>query len=371
MLVVQFLWLVFWCLTILGILNTTNIPLFNHNINTLTTADGTSSTTYVVNNATSTLFKKTYYMTDRKTYQINDGSYRYDTKTKSSSQSQSLSAHYVASIVICFLLLSWYWGTITFANVVHFITACTVGHWWFTDAAGKQYTLGTSIKRAFTTDFGTICLGSPLEALVKALRSCAKRKKRNSCATWCANCILGMIENAIGYSNEWALIYAALTGQSFVEASRSCFQLFQKRGWIMILNDVIVDNSLNLVNIVSGLVSAIIGGLIAYMLVWDSSYQASNTIAIISIISFLIGVLCNVIMTTMMTSCVHTIFVCFALNPAALGAKHPNHLQSLTNVWHTFYPEEYAANGYQKYPLDAAADSYPGPQIRRGIQSDP
>ncbi|CAF4076802.1 unnamed protein product, partial [Adineta steineri] len=37
---------------------------------------------------------------------------------------------------------------------------------------------------------------------------------------------------------------------------------------------------------------------------------------------------------------------CFALNPAALGATHPEHLQRLTKAWSKFYPTEFTASGY-------------------------
>ncbi|CAM4924394.1 unnamed protein product [Rotaria socialis] len=49
------------------------------------------------------------------------------------------------------------------------------------------------------------------------------------------------------------------------------------------------------------------------------------------------------IFTTLLASCVRTVFVCFALHPAALGATHPEHLEKLTTVWHKFYPEEFAS----------------------------
>ncbi len=125
----------------------------------------------------------------------------------------------------------------------------------------------------------------------------------------------------------------------------------------MIINDSIVENCLRIVNVVVGLLSAAVGGLIVYILIWNTSKETINTIIVLVIISFLVGVFLSVIMTTILTSCVRTIFVCFALNPAALGATHPDHLQSLTKVWHKFYPKEYSTSTYDHYlPTSTSKD---------------
>jgi len=86
------------------------------------------------------------------------------------------------------------------------------------------------------------------------------------------------------------------------------------------------------VNIVVGLAFAAVGGLIAYILIWNWSKQIINTIIVIAIISFLIGIFLNTIIATILSSCACTILVCFALNSAALVAMHPDHSQSLAHI---------------------------------------
>ncbi|CAF1139843.1 unnamed protein product [Rotaria sp. Silwood1] len=234
---------------------------------------------------------------------------------------------------------------VTFGNIIHFITACSIGHWWFPIEVSQQYTIGTSIKRAFTTNFGTICFGSFFEAIIKALSSSTKEHRRKSILSCIFGCILQMIDDCIGYLNEWAFIYAALTGQGFVQASRSFLTLFQARGWTAIINDSLVGTTLFMINFVIGVISAVAGGFIAYFMMVESTEQIRFTIIIV-LISFFIGLCMSTIITTILKSCVRTIFVCFALNPAALGATHPDHLQSLTKVWHEVYPQEFSDSGY-------------------------
>ncbi|CAF1388439.1 unnamed protein product [Rotaria sordida] len=92
-------------------------------------------------------------------------------------------------------------------------------HYRFPSEVSRQYTIGTSIKRAFTINFRTICFGSFFEALIKALRSSTKDNRRKSILSCIFKCILWMIDDFIGYLNEWTFIYAALTGQGFVQGS--------------------------------------------------------------------------------------------------------------------------------------------------------
>ncbi|CAF4814143.1 unnamed protein product [Rotaria sp. Silwood1] len=257
-------------------------------------------------------------------------------------------------VLILLLLFSWYWVAITFGNITHFITACSVGHWWFSDEASRQYTLKTSVKRAFTTNFGTICFGSFFEAFIKAARSCTESNGGKNILACAAHCILLTIEKLVGYLNEWAFIYAALTGQGFVQASRSFIKLFQQRGWTMVINDSLIETTMLILNFAIGLISAAVGGLIMQLITNDSS-EKIESIIIIVLISFLIGLLMSTIVTTILKGCVRTVLVCFALNPAALAATHPDHFQALTKVWHQVYPQEFADSGYANKFIEPAA----------------
>jgi len=363
MIVVQFLWFVFWFLMVLGIQNVSNKSALSFNINKTNMTD---TTTFNLTSKQSTSIIPTAYMITRKSKQINNTQYFMNKESKSinstknsldrllermnrtdnstSSEETRFSRYFHYIIGFC-LLFSWYWGATTFGNICHFTTACTVGQWWFTDDANQQYAVRTSLKRALTTNFGTICFGSFFEALIKTLRRSAENKRRQNILSCLLLCILQAIEKIVGYLNEWAFIYSALTGQSYVQAGKSFIELFQKRGWTAIINDAVVGTTLFIINILIGLISAAAGGIIIYVLMPKSPEQIIATV-IITIISFLIGILMSSLITTIIISCVRTVFVCFALNPAVLGATHPDHLQRLTKVWNKFYPQEFAASGY-------------------------
>jgi hypothetical protein len=272
---------------------------------------------------------------------------QFDTRKDSPTHTQSTDSPIVHSIIEFAVLLSWYWGAAIFTNILRFISACTVGHWWFGNNTEQQYTLRTSVKRAFSTNFGTICLGSYLAAVLDAVRFPAEEGNRANILTSIAACILRILRKLFDSAHEWTFVYAALTGQSFGQANRSFTELNETYGWILTMNDILIKYCLWIIHLMVVLTSTVIGGLIAYIFVEDLSIEeVIITIIIAVLISSLIGWLFSAIMTTTLHSCVRTVSVCFALNPAALGATHPEHLQHLTKVWHKFYPTEFVTSGY-------------------------
>ena len=366
MLIIEFLWFVFWFLMVLGIHHAAADSTSNIQINTNETLSNTNvfyttntkpmwiMTTPSFNddrikksNSTTYSMRKKQERTNKTINEIDQEMKNFNTKDNSTSQDTWYKS-YGHSIVGFLLLLSWYWGAITFGNLAHFITACMVGQWWFEGEENQQYSMRTSIKRAFTTSFGTICFGSFFEALIKALRRSVEDNNRGnrSIVSCIIGCILRIIERAIGYLNEWAFIFAALTGQGFVQASKSFIELFKQRGWTAVINDAVIGTTLAFLNFSIAVMSATVGGLIVYFTTNKPIEKLVFIIILVVIVGFIIGLLMSSIITTILTSCVRTVFVCFALNPAALGATHPDHLQSLTKVWHKYYPQEFSNSGY-------------------------
>jgi hypothetical protein len=363
MFLVELLWLMFWCFMVVGVLHASDRPVLNINNDTTLTNSasfrivfGTYNRKLTPNNTNTAQINNQPYLSTTKAYRYNTsyGESLSNTAYNKPANTEEPGNPIVTYIIIFFVMFSWYWGAITFANIVHFVTAGTVGQWWFNDDASEQYAIRTSMKRALTTNFGTICFGSLLEAFIKALKSMRSEKRRNLCIEY----ILSLIEKMIGYLNDWAIVFAALIGESFIKACRSFTELFRKRGWDMIINDSIVEYCLAGINIVIGVVSATVGCLIMYLLLRNSSEEVNGFIIRTAILSFLVGILMSTIITTILNSSVRAVFVCFALNPAALAATHPEHMQSLITVWQVVHPKEFASSGYDRQLSKPTLDTY-------------
>ena len=263
----------------------------------------------------------------------------------------------IGGLCAILLLTSLFWGSLTFRNITHFVTACLVGQWWFVSEAQSQYAVETSVQRAFTTNFGTISFGSLILAFIKALRVFAQISERNAredknilvlLISCIAVCVLRIFEGLVRYLNEWAFIYSALTGQSFRTASRSFLQLFEQRGWTMIINDDLASTALTIVTVAIGFISAGIGGIAVFVAMPHSSSRAPIA-GMAAFFCFKLGISMGTIMSSILSSGVRTAFVCFAINPAALGTTHPEHLHNLLDAWYQFHPEEFRASGFDAH----------------------
>lgn len=68
--------------------------------------------------------------------------------------------------------------------------------------------------------------------------------------------------------------------------------------------------------------------------------------ALAAVFAFVCGFAMSAVMNAVIVSAVRTVFVCFALNPAALASAHPGHLASLAGAWAEFHPTVWSTCGY-------------------------
>lgn len=254
------------------------------------------------------------------------------------------------------MVLSFYWSMQVFRNTLHCVVAGTVGTWWAVPSS-EDPTWG-SMKRALTTSFGSICMGSLIVAFIKTLRFMVEAARRNErrrggnmvalCCLCFASCILRCIEDALEYLNEYAFCQVALYGKDFVTAGKDALAMFKHRGWTTILNDYIIDRTLMLGCVMVGSITAIIGALLARATVAVNVSGVDHTavMVLVAIFAFIVGFLMCAIVSGVIESAVKTVFVCFAERPDALVHTHPQAFQELVAAWNAFHPEYIRSAGY-------------------------
>eukprot|EP00587_Corethron_hystrix_P003737 CAMPEP_0113325538 /NCGR_PEP_ID=MMETSP0010_2-20120614/17841_1 /TAXON_ID=216773 ORGANISM="Corethron hystrix, Strain 308" /NCGR_SAMPLE_ID=MMETSP0010_2 /ASSEMBLY_ACC=CAM_ASM_000155 /LENGTH=507 /DNA_ID=CAMNT_0000185409 /DNA_START=57 /DNA_END=1580 /DNA_ORIENTATION=+ /assembly_acc=CAM_ASM_000155 len=249
------------------------------------------------------------------------------------------------------LLLSFYWThSVIQKNTVHVTVAGTVGGWWFNPhqaSSGCSRAVRGSLQRATTYSFGSICFGSLIVAVVRALRAMADMARDNeeggTAILLCLiDCILGCIEGIVEYFNKWAYVYVGLYGYSFIESGKNVLGLFKSRGWNTIVTDNLVESALFFVNVGIGLLTGCIGFILEssfgdmYGVFGDSDKIMGF------VIGFVIGfVLSSIVMSTI-ESATNTVIVCFAEAPAEFEANHPQLSDQMRASWLTGYPDEYS-----------------------------
>lgn len=130
--------------------------------------------------------------------------------------------------VVFLLFVSYYWVHEVLQNVMQVTTAGVIGTWWFVTEEANSFcskAVGDSFFRATTYSFGSICLGSFLVALVKALRSLEYYTRDNddfqflSCII---QCLLSCLQAIIEEINKWAYVYVGYVLRLLHWSASSC-----------------------------------------------------------------------------------------------------------------------------------------------------
>ncbi|KAF1771820.1 PCI/PINT associated module [Phytophthora cactorum] len=231
--------------------------------------------------------------------------------------------------VYTLLLLSFYWGIQVFKNVVHTTIAGTVAAFWYQMESASTTT--SSLKRATTTSFGSICFGSLIVALLQTLHEvrsvriliynsvaeshrafsqlAMNRRKSRGAAACIAECLLSFLESIMKYFNRWAYIYVGIYGYSFMQAGSSVSQLFLQRGFTALVNDDLVRIVIRLTAIGVGLICAGVGAVVAEL---SDAFTFESSTTLLAILGFVVGFSVALTPLAVISSSVATIFVCFA-----------------------------------------------------------
>mmetsp|Transcript_61449 Transcript_61449/g.73004 ORF Transcript_61449/g.73004 Transcript_61449/m.73004 type:complete len:500 (-) Transcript_61449:263-1762(-) len=244
-------------------------------------------------------------------------------------------------------LVSYYWTHQVIQNTVHVTTAGTIGTWWFAPEEASTCCsagLKDSFVRATTYSFGSICFGSLIVALVQALRQLnhmARDQEDCGILVCIIDCILACIESVIEYFNKWAYVYVGLYGYSYMEAGKNVITLFENKGWTTIITDNLVDNVLAMMSLAIGLVSGLIGLIVAEIdkaNFQELGYESPGSVGFI--IGLLVGFVLGSILMGVVGSAVNTVIVCFAEAPNEFAANHPALSDEMRSAWRQAWPTE-------------------------------
>lgn len=226
--------------------------------------------------------------------------------------------------IIIGLLISLYWTMEVFHNLSHVTTAGTVATYYFQRQNMPGNPTGRSLKRAATSSFGSICLGSLLVAIIQTARTLVQSVARQGAdnpieaiLASCAECILACIESLLRFFNKWAYVQVAVYGKSFVESARDTWDLFQNQGFHLVINDDLIMGVLFMGCFIGGLIVALSAGLWTYFKV-DEDLAAG-----VAVISFFIAYFMTSIIMSVIESSVATYYVCYAEDPATLQRNDP------------------------------------------------
>jgi hypothetical protein len=240
------------------------------------------------------------------------------------------SAQNTQGISYFFLLVSFFWTSQVIKNVVHVTTAGTFATWYFLYPSNMpENPTRAAFKRATTTSFGSICLGSLIVAIVKAMRAMAEQGRRsdNSFARCFCICILQCLENLIQFFNQYAFTQVAIYGKTYCEAAKATWELLKYRGFDLIINDDIIGGVLMLGAVIVGLITGGIDVIFAKFI-----FDVGEYWPLWFVVGLLVGVGISICAMEVIESSVCACFVCYCEDPEALQRTKPQIYLKFTNA---------------------------------------
>eukprot|EP00339_Tiarina_fusa_P001279 CAMPEP_0117028272 /NCGR_PEP_ID=MMETSP0472-20121206/20571_1 /TAXON_ID=693140 ORGANISM="Tiarina fusus, Strain LIS" /NCGR_SAMPLE_ID=MMETSP0472 /ASSEMBLY_ACC=CAM_ASM_000603 /LENGTH=526 /DNA_ID=CAMNT_0004735713 /DNA_START=54 /DNA_END=1631 /DNA_ORIENTATION=- len=243
------------------------------------------------------------------------------------------------------MLLSLFWTIQVLKNIFQVTIAGVVGTWWFApeDCATSggcccSGPLRDSWARASIYSLGSVCLGSLLVAILQVLKFLVRlarqqqedenrrQGRQHVSLVWCLlQCVVDQLEKLVKYFNQWAFVYVGLYGYDYWTSSKKVYGLFRARGWSVILNDQLVNQSLGMMQLFVAVISGALGVVFGVVFSIDP------------IPSFFIGLTLGMslssIVLQVVSSAVNTIVVCFAEAPTQLQTNHPESAARLLQAW--------------------------------------
>lgn len=234
--------------------------------------------------------------------------------------------------VLFLWLISFYWTLEVIKNVVHVTVAGVCATWYNT--AEPQSPTKQSLKRATTTSFGSVCFGSLVLAIVRALRAMAESQRDgDGCGAFIAICLLNCLETIVEYVNVYAFSFVAIYGDSYIQGAKKVWQLFKSAGITAIINDDLVGYTVFAAALVSGLVTGGLSALIARFMTGDSDMK--DQWVLWGIIGVLVGFFMCTVVLNVLLSAISTLFCCWADDPATLFLTHPDEGKELADASRT------------------------------------
>lgn len=233
----------------------------------------------------------------------------------------------VKSGVNVLLLLCLYWGHETIRNVAHVTTCGTIGSWYFfphvlgQGVACCRPATCDSLRRALTTSFGSIAFGSLVLAIIDTIHAIIRRifdqlpedNALLNCVRCCVECFLRALKSCMEWLTEYAFVYIAIYGISFVEAGREVQELVVQAGFDAVAQTTLVWSVLTFGKILGAVVGA------------AAACAATRAVPSPPEVAMAVGAAAGLVTAasglTVVDSGCKTLLVCFAEEPQVLHSR--------------------------------------------------
>lgn len=230
-------------------------------------------------------------------------------------------------------------------NTVQAITAGVVASWW-SNPEDEGIVKQSTFKTLFYS-MGSICFGSLFVGPVRVIRQIAVLFRPNSddasllclheCLHCIQSCITSVVESLACHFNAWAFTYIGLYHYGFTEAGSLATELFEKRGWTIIVSDDLVPNVLLMTSLVIGGCT----GCFAHLMERLDGFKILS-LDEPALVSFWLGMVNGLVLTSVLfsviSSAVNAVLVCFAVSPVDFENNHAELSNFMRSAWRDVWP---------------------------------
>ncbi|KAE9616458.1 hypothetical protein Lal_00034372 [Lupinus albus] len=210
-------------------------------------------------------------------------------------------------------ILTMLWSATAMKEAQVYVISGTVAHWYFSkEDEARRRSIRTSLRNAFGTSSGTVCLSGLLVCVVRVVRSAVDNARQED-ATGIVNLVLRCCVNALlttfDFLNKFTINFAAITGEAYCSSARMTYELLRRN----LLSAVFVET----------ISSRLLAGIVFVL-------SAIYTIVVCAILkgvtnlgsdSYLVAALAWVLLILVLAFVVHvldividTIYVCYAID---------------------------------------------------------
>ena len=230
------------------------------------------------------------------------------------------------------------------------ITSAVVYKWWhFGRNEQNKYLVRESCFKTIFYSMGSICFGSLIVGPVQFLRwlfVLFRPSSTESSSLMCLYECLHYIQSFVTYCvdsmaakcNPWAYSYVGMYHYGFLDAGSKATELFEKRGWSMIVSDDLVPNVLFLTSLVIGGVT----GCFAYLLSQLDRLTVVTPKDETGLAPFVEGVIIGLVLPSvvfsLISSSVNAVLICFASSPMDFEVQHPELSHNMRAAWRNVWP---------------------------------
>lgn len=238
---------------------------------------------------------------------------------------------------LSFLLVSLFWTAQVVKNVAHVTVAGVAASWYFDTQEENQRPLRASLKRAVTSSFGSICLGSLFVALLRALNTLNRVDETNRTAGQRSNFTVvacraalraygTLFSRLLPLFNQYAFTQIAIYGLSYSAAAKASFNMVKVGGLGPLISNTLLLSVIAVGSVWCGMVAAAVGILIAHTtpITTDEFYGVGFLPRwAVGVLCFLIGVAVSLPGVESVEATITALFVCYAREPNYLEMRRP------------------------------------------------